>query len=175
MAGVSKIGVVIVAALFALSLAGCGGEDEEQTRRPAAIGPGEDGSGEDDKSSDPSSPTLFLTAVSGSSGAKGGPAPSGLVKHTEIEYGSLDPNVYVECVSAPSPGRSCVWNYLRHSYRSTYTVFVHLTAVPSQGALVEWTGCSGTGTSAGSTSSACLLTMSGNKTVKATFVVDPKG
>lgn len=115
-----------------------------------------------------------------------GPTNSGAVHQSEVWYGSRsEPAPVTQCAWAPAPGRTCTWEYLQGDPGDICvdqvpdcTVSARLVANPSPGFRVVWSGCSfvlASGQPGGAPHGACVVTLPGEKSAKATFEVDPKG
>lgn len=114
------------------------------------------------------------------------PLFAGSVIDQTVWFGSrAEPTPVLQCKSSAAPGSTCTWEYLQGnppSYCSSQipdcTVSARLVAFPSAGLRVVWSGCSlviASGQPGGATNGACIATLPGDKGVKATFEVDPKG
>jgi hypothetical protein len=83
---------------------------------------------------------------------------------------------YNNCFSAAAPGQTCTWEYSQNACpvdTPNCTMEVRLSTSPPAGARVGWTGCSSSFTSGWD--SVCVVELSGDRSVKATIEVDPKG
>jgi hypothetical protein len=126
-----------------------------------------------EKSSSRDAPILYLTVAHGDPKASAGDA-SGWVRESSVSGGTRHPDDAsgIDCVSAPSPGRACQWQYQRDVTKLP-DVFVVLRAHPSAGAAVQWTGC--TKAPYDNDPNLCQRKVYPGPNVKATFVSLPKG
>lgn len=100
---------------------------------------------------------------------------SGSVKQSQVVNGRRADSPSATCVAAAEPGATCDWDYVRAcatGQPANCVVSTFLSEAPAPGTIVNWTGCTRTGTHA-TGEKFCQVDLAG--TVRATFVPDPKG